>query len=105
MTVVKTLYDIGDKPIARGTFLDEDGDTVASAPTAVTVMVLHPDGTTVDTYNSPDAAIVLGVVTKFTFPTPVDTAGKWTVRMKGTAGQVAAAEVEIVVRPSAFPSP
>lgn len=92
-------YDIGDRPTITGAFTDVAG--VAAAPTAVTVKVLDPAGTTT-TYTSPNAAITLGASTTFTFPTPLAAAGNYTVNMTGTAGVQAAAETTFVVVRSAF---
>lgn len=93
-------YDIGDRPTVTGAFADVAG--VATAPSAVTVKVLDPAGV-VTTYTSPDAAIVLGISTTFTFPAVLDQAGRWTVRMQGTAGVQAAGEIKLTVERSAFP--
>ena len=92
-------YDIGDRPIITGAFAD--AAETPTAPTAVTVKVLTPAGV-VTTYTSPNAAIVLAASTTFTFPAPLDESGTWRVKMTGTAGVQAAAEVELLVRRSAF---
>ena len=105
MAIIGT-YDIGDAPSVYGAFTDLTG-TVPTSPSAVTVLVKDPSGTET-AYISPHAAIVIGPaagLVTFTFPTPLNLAGQWSVRMKGTAGLVAAVEGQISVANSAFIAP
>ena len=95
-------FDIGDQPVISGAFTDVD--KVPTAPTAVTVTVRDPAGTET-AYTSPDGAIELGTTTVFTFPTAVDRAGVWQLRMRATAGVLAAAETKFKVRATEFTNP
>ena len=97
-----TIYDIGDRPVVSGVFLDEDG--ASATPTAVTVITKTPDGTETS-YDTPHATISLGATTTFTFPAVLTAAGTYYVRMKGTAGVECADEISFDVQPSSFASP
>lgn len=99
-----TTYDIGDRPTATVTF--RDTADVLTSPTTVVFVVRTPAG--VETpYTSPHAAIttVSTGVFAFTFPAPLNEAGAWHVRAKGTAGLEAAAELSFQVRRSNFATP
>lgn len=96
------FFDIGDRPTVSGAFTDLAGEP--AAPTAVTVSVLHPDGTE-DGASSPDDSITLGETTTYTFPSPLDEPGLWIVRMRATEGVEAAGEIPFRVRMSPFTAP
>ena len=84
--------------------LDEVG--VAVTPTTIVVIIRDPAGTETTT-TSPNAAIttpVTGTI-KYTFPTALNLAGTWSVRMKGTGGTITAGEGTISVATSNFTSP
>lgn len=99
----RPVFQIGDRPIIDGAFTD--ANEAPAAPSAVRVQTKSPNGT-ITVYNSPHAAIVLGTTTRFTFPSlALDRAGVWTIRMFGTATVEASDEIEIMVEPSAFPTP
>jgi hypothetical protein len=99
-----TAYDIGDKPTVTATFTNAAG--TLTNPSTVVAILRTPAGVETTT-TSPNAAIVNTStgVWAFTLPSAFDTAGNWQVRIKGTAGLIAAAETTLVVRPSAFASP
>ena len=99
-----TTYDLGDRPTATVTF--RDTADVLTSPTTVVFIVRTPAG--VETpYTSPHDAITTTStgVFAFTFPDPLDEAGTWYIRAKGTAGLEAAAELSFQVRRSSFTTP
>jgi len=99
-----TVYDIGDKPTVTATFTNAAG--ALTNPSTVVAILRTPAGVETTT-TSPNAAIVNTStgVWAFTLPSAFDTAGNWQVRIKGTAGLIAAAETTMAVRASAFASP
>jgi hypothetical protein len=95
-------YDVGDQPIVTATFRDEAD--VLESPSTVTVKVIEPNGTQRATVTTPDASITnpsTGVFA-YTFPAALDQSGIWRVKFAGTAGLVAAEEIEFMVRRTTF---
>lgn len=99
-----TVYDIGDRPTVTATFTDAAG--ALTDPSTVVAIVRTPAGVETTT-TSPNAALVNTStgVWAFTLPTALTAAGNWRVRIKGTAGLIAAAETTLAVRASAFTNP
>ena len=99
-----SIYDIGDRPTVTATFTSAAG--VLTNPSTVVAILRTPVGVETTT-TSPNAALVNSStgVWAFTLPTAFDTAGNWQVRIKGTAGLIAAAETTLAVRASAFATP
>lgn len=81
---------IGDTPIIRATFRDDDN--ALADPATVTVKVRQPNGSTL-TYTSPDASITNPStgVWKFTLPFAYNQAGEWTFYVVGAGGDAQAA--------------
>ena len=99
-----TVYDIGDRPTVTASFTDVAG--TLTDPSTVVAIVRTPAGVETTT-TSPNAALVNSStgVWAFTLPTAFDAAGNWRVRIKGTAGLIAAAETTLAVRESLFDTP
>jgi nitrogen fixation protein FixH len=99
-----TVYDIGDRPTVTAKFTDAAG--TPTDPSTVVAIVRTPAGVETTT-TTPNAAIVNTAVGTwaFTLPTAFDAGGNWRVRIKGTAGLIAAAETTLAVRASAFTNP
>ncbi len=96
--------DIGDRPTATVTF--RNTAKALTSPTTVVFITRSPSGVEAS-YTTPHASITnpsVGVFV-FTFPAPLNAAGKWYVRAKGTAGHEAAAEQMFQVRASNFTTP
>jgi hypothetical protein len=97
------VYDIGDQPTVTATFTAADGETLES-PSTVTVKVIEPNGTQRATVTTPAASITnpsTGVFA-YTFPAALDQSGVWRVKFQGTAGLIAAEEIEFMVRRTSF---
>jgi len=99
MAVINRNYHIGDRPTVSAAFLNLAG--ASEAPTAVTVKVKDPAGTTT-TYTSPDATITLAATCTFLFPAAFTVAGRYHVQFIGTAGVQAGDEEYLNVLPTAF---
>ena len=99
-----SYYDIGDRPTVTATFTSVTG--ALTNPSTVVAMLRNPVGVET-TITSPNAALVNSStgVWVFTLPTAFDTDGNWYVRIKGTAGLIAAAETTLAVRASNFNTP
>jgi hypothetical protein len=88
------VYDVGDGIRATCAFTDLAG--AAADPTAVTVKVKDPDGAVTEPLAS--HAGTGSYYTDITF----DAEGDWYVRFEGTGSVIAATEVHLKVRDSAF---
>ncbi|GMU80033.1 MAG: hypothetical protein AMXMBFR46_28210 [Acidimicrobiia bacterium] len=89
-------HDIGDVVKLTGTFRDAAGDL--ADPTAVTVTVLEPDGTT----STPTASSASTGV--WTATVSIDQSGTWRYRWAGTGVVVTAEEGAFDVRPRRVPA-
>ena len=92
-----TVYDIGDQPTVTATIRDIDGDL--ADPTAVTVDFIDPSGTQTDGGAATSSST--GIYT-WTFPDALDDWGRWRVKFYATGTLVAAEEIIVLVRHSAF---
>jgi outer membrane protein assembly factor BamB len=103
-----TIRDIGDlerigNHVASGAAAFAVADGTATDPTAVTLTVEHPDGTTA-VYGWPSAA-ANGTLTReatgrFYFDVALSASGKWSYKLVGTGAVVAAAEGYLRVKRS-----
>jgi hypothetical protein len=101
---VTQIYNIGSRPTITAKFTDMDG--VLTNPNSVVVMIRNPQGTEISV-EPPDSALVniSSGVWQYTFSIPLNLPGNWVVRFKGTSGIVAASEITIPVKASAFDNP
>jgi hypothetical protein len=88
------VYDYGDGIRATCTFKDILG--VIASPTAVAVKIKDPAGTVTTPAATNDATGVYHV------DLTLNVEGKWHIRFEGTGTVIAAQEVQIKVRDSAF---
>lgn len=98
-TTSSNTFDIGDQPTLVWTFRDEDG--VLASPVAIDFSQIAPDGTRTDE-SIGDATEESTGVFSWTIPAPFDAPGTWQFRAAGTSGVIAAEEVTVKVRKSAF---
>jgi hypothetical protein len=99
--MANTTFDIGDKPVFTAKFYDT-ADTLTD-PSAVVFRWRTPAGVeTAYTYGT-DSEVAKTATGIYTFTPPTIAAqGKHTVRAKGTAGLIAAAELAVAARASSF---
>lgn len=95
--------DIGDRPLCTAEFFDRDD--VAADPTAVEFVWRTPNGTETTYTWGVDDGIDTDGTGVFLFLAPeIVTHGRHTVRVAGLEGLVAAGELNLGVRMSAFPA-
>lgn len=90
-----TYYDVGDQVRLQATFRASDG--VGTNPTAVTLKILAPDGTS----TTPTPTSVGSGVYRYSLT--LTAAGAWRYRWTGTGDVVASEEGTIQVRRRAVP--
>lgn len=94
-------FDIGDEVLIVANVTDVDDDP--ADPSAITLQILPPTGTVIaknlGDMSNPSTGL-------WTYAYLIDDdPGVWTVRFRGTAAILTAAEGSFVVRPSAFATP
>ena len=93
-------YDIGDTPRFEARFTDIDGDP--ADPTTMRFRVKSPAGSTDYDQDAPEVTNPQVGTWMLDLGDPYDIAGYWIIRAEGLTGLVAAEEVRIAVRESAF---
>ena len=98
MTV--TYYDIGDRPIIKAEFVDEDG--TATDPTGITWKIIDPAGTIATPEDETDATNPAVGEWRWPIPEVLALEGWYFVEVKATAGIACAEAVKFLVRASQF---